>query len=56
MNDLTRRKFLHEVGIGLGTAVVASSSPVPASPLSLSGQEAGNQFAPADSDSPSDRN
>ncbi len=53
MNDLTRRKFLHEVGIGLGTAVVASSSPVSASPPRLAGQEANNQVAPAESASPS---
>ena len=30
MTESSRRKFLHDLSVGLGTAAVAASSPIPA--------------------------
>ena len=38
MSESTRRKFLHDVSVGLGTAAVAGSSPILAGASSLAAQ------------------
>ena len=53
MSESTRRKFLHDVSVGLGTAAVAGSSPILASASSLAAQEAEGKTSSAESQSPS---
>jgi hypothetical protein len=53
MSESTRRKFLHDVSVGLGTAAVAGSSPRLAGASSLAAQEAEGQTSSAENASPS---
>ena len=53
MSESTRRKFLHDVSVGLGTAAVANSSPRLADTSSLAAPEAENNTSSAESVSPS---
>ena len=53
MRESTRRKFLHDVGVGIGTAAVAGSSPILARASSAATQEAEGKTPSAASESPS---
>ena len=53
MSESTRRKFLHDVSVGIGTAAVAGSSPILASASSPATQEAEGKTSSAESESPS---
>jgi len=53
MNETTRRKFLHDVSVGLGTAAVAGSLPTLAGASSLATQEAERRTSSAESPNPS---
>jgi len=53
MSKSTRRKFLHDVSVGLGTAAVAGSSAILASASSLAVQEAEGNASKVESEIPS---
>jgi hypothetical protein len=53
MSESTRRKFLHDVSVGLGTAAVAGSSSVLAGGARLPAPPAVGQSSPAESQNPS---
>ena len=53
MSETTRRKFLHNVSVGLGTAAVAGASPMVASASNTTAQEAERKTSSADSPNPS---
>jgi hypothetical protein len=53
MSESTRRKFLHDVSVGLGTAAVAGSSPILASASSPAPQAAEAKTSSVESQSPS---
>jgi hypothetical protein len=53
MSETTRRKFLRDVSVGLGTAAMAGSSPILASASSSAAQEAEGKTSNAASPSPS---
>src|ERR1017187_9047453 len=53
MSESTRRKFLHDVSVGLGTAALAGSSPILAGGARLPAPPAVRQSSPAETQNPS---
>src|SRR5271157_2295699 len=53
MSESTRRRFLHDVSVGLGTAAVAGSSPRLSGASSLAAPEAESKASEPESRSPS---